>query len=68
MSNDKITVHWQVHGQGEMEINSNDVEGMSPDEIEGWVMDGVHMEIIEQGNYHISLSGLEDALEKLKED
>jgi len=67
MTKDKITVDWEVSGQGTMEISPSEVEGMTDDEIESWVLDGVALEVHEQGNFSIRLSGMRGALEKLRE-
>ena len=67
MSNDKITVDWEVYGQGTIEIYPEEVEGMTPDEIESWVREGAELEVMEQGKWGISLSGMTEALRKIKE-
>ena len=52
-----MKVHWTVSGQGDIDLDPAEIEGMTSDEIEEWVMDGVHAEIYEQGNYSIELRG-----------
>lgn len=65
----KHKITWEVHGQGEIEIDPNDpeFEGMSYDEIEEWFFDYVHTEIFEQSNFWVEWNGLRSAIEKILE-
>jgi len=63
----KITVGWELSGQGVMEIDPKEIEGMSDDEIDDWVLDGVRLEIHEQSNFSIGLRGMPEALKRLRE-
>jgi hypothetical protein len=64
----KITVQWELEGQGVLEIPRELVteDGMSDEEIEEWIDEGVRLEVHEQGSYHIRIRGLPEALEKLR--
>ena len=64
----KITVQWQVSGQGEIEIAPIDVEDLTDDEVRAWVWEGAEMAVMENHDFHIELSGMKLALEQLKED
>jgi hypothetical protein len=60
-----IKVHWEVSAQGNMEVYPDDVEGMTRDEAEEWIRECVSIEVHEQGNYSISLSGVDDLMKQL---
>ena len=65
---ERITVRWELSGQGEIEIDLGDVEGMTDAEIEGWVGEGAELEVMEQGMWSIELHGMAHALKRIKEE
>ena len=62
-----VKVTWELSGQGTIEVDPIEVEGMSDEEIEDYIRDGVELEIHEQGNYHVRLPHLKSDLKDIKE-
>ena len=70
----KLTVDWTVSGNGTMDVDPCKIEGMTSQEIEDWISDGVHMEVMEQGKFNISIipiytpEQLQEEIRKYRED
>lgn len=63
-----VKVHWEISGQGTIEVDAIDVDGMSDEDIENYIRDGVDLEIHEQGNYHATIRHLEEAIKKIRKE
>ena len=64
---EKIKARWEVSGGGDIEIHPEDVEGMSDAEIEDYIYNGAEMEWLDQGGWSIRLSGVGDAIRRVRE-
>lgn len=59
-------VKWEVFSSGEFDLEQEDIEGMSPDEIENYLVETVYIDIHEQGNFSVRLLDLDMAIEEFK--
>jgi len=59
----KITVSWEVHEQGEVDIYVDEIEDFTDDEIRDYCTEGVE----DQFFYGVRLRGFDHALKQVKE-
>jgi len=57
-------VQWEVTGSGTIILD--DCDGMTREEIKKWAYDIARMEMLEQGEYKIRLTGLDEAIRALE--
>lgn len=65
----KITVVWQLHGHGKIDLSEyvSEFNELSDEEIEDWIMEVAQIQVFTQGGVSFQLIGFEEAILKLRE-
>jgi len=62
----KIKVTCELSGACEIELDPDELEGMTDNEISDWVMEGAHIEFWEQRKHSIRLADFDHGLKELR--
>ena len=66
---EKFTVHYEIHGEGEVEVDVDEVRDLTTEaDLRGWIMEGVEIDIEEGNGYSIKLRGLEEVVRRVMKE
>lgn len=57
----KLTCDYEISGTGKLTLEVGELGDLTPEAAEEWLIESAQLEVVEQGNYHVTLRPHYDA-------
>ena len=51
----KLQCVYEISGTGTLTLEVSELDDLTPEAAEAWLTEGARIEVVEQGNYHVTL-------------